>query len=537
MKIRNQETGEIAEWNPDTGDVTPIPQEPQQAAPDYEKMFEATYGMTGPQQALYGATVAPFETAAGLGQLTGTVAPETIQGVQQAGEVARGTLPGMAGNIPAHILTAMGPGMGLKAAGLAAQSPRLAAAGSAAMAPTTLPGAAAAGGIYSAIQPGTPEERAVAGGLGAAGGFAGGAIGRGIGAALGPKTVRPEALALEAQGVPLKLSQRSDSQALKWMDAAFESLPLTSGPQQRLTDASQKAFNRAVLSRAGVKADEATEEVMNQAYDRFDDIYTRFTKGREITLGDEFLDDIAKVEVSESTLFPSTRSPEIQQVIKDATDLAERGKIASESLQAERSIMAKNARSARRAGNNAQAEGYEALVDALDNALERELPQKAKEQLATARAQYSVMKTLEKVGIDEGNISPARLANRLKVEDRKGYLTGRGPLMETAKAGKAVLPAAPSSGTAQRALYQNLAQGGLGAGVGGGVGALAGQDVQSAGTGAIVGLAGPRALRSTMYSPIMQRILTEGLMGKSTTDILRGISTYAGAGIGRIDQD
>ena len=36
MKIRNKETGEIAEWNPDTGDVTPIAQQPQQAAPDYD---------------------------------------------------------------------------------------------------------------------------------------------------------------------------------------------------------------------------------------------------------------------------------------------------------------------------------------------------------------------------------------------------------------------------------------------------------------------------------------------------------------------
>ena len=490
--------------------------------------FTPSKGMQG----IYGLMSAPLETAAGVGQLTGTVDPQAVAQAQGFADFARQTPIGLGTNILGHIGTAMGPGALMKGAGVAANAPRLAAAGQAAMAPSTFKGAATAGGAYAGIQPGTTEERLLSGGLGAAGGVIGQGVGKGFETVFKPRTLRPEAQLLQAEGIPLRMSEKTNAQAARWIDSALDDLPMSAHLQQQLTDEQQKGFTRAVLKRAGIDSDVADGATMQQGYQRISDIYDRVLEGKQVMLDDVFLADIKAIQAKQPQLLKTTRVSGLDDVLTDAKELVGQ-RVDARALQQERSQLATIARDARQAGNSARAFAYEDIVDAFDDALIRSVPKSQAKQLEKARQQYAVLKTLEKIGIDEGIISHHKLANRLRIQDKKGYLVERSDLANLAKAAHTVMKRQPQSGTGPRSLYQNLMQGGVGPGMAGGaIGAIGGGDFQSAGYGALLGLGMPYAIRRGLYSRPMQRWLEHGILGKPVPDELRGLFTYGGANIG-----
>lgn len=445
---------------------------------------------------------------------------------------------GVAGNVAGNVAMMLTPGAALKGASMLPKASGLATVARALTAPETINGAAALGAGLSAIQPvATGESRAENAVFGALTGGVGQAAGKLLSRVIQPvqgvlRAKTEAAKILSKEGVPVAASQATGSKVLQLTDAAFDNIPTTAGKQQAFREAQQKAFNRAVLRRVGESADEATGEVLDNAYTRIGGVFESLTAGKEVKLGSSFLDDLAKVEQGQSKLFPSSQSAEVRKLVDDGINLASIGKVDGVTLQAERSKLSRLASSAWRSGNNDLAEAYSGIVDAIDNAVSRSLNATEKAALNLARRQYGNLKAIERAGVESGNISPAKLSNTLRTINKKAHITGKGDLVKLAKAGKEILPAKVGDpGTAQRLMYQNLLTGGAAGGIGG---YAATGDPNTALMTAAAGLAAPSAIRSLLYSKPMQSYLTSGLLNNTPEALLsagRGGATLLPVGL------
>lgn len=524
--------------------------------------FDPTEGMSTFDKVAAGAGKAVADTGRGLKQIYAHVADfvaprdrdisslitgddnsrvaeiqREIDAAKQLDAPLMNTGAGLAGNIAGNVVTMLTPGIALKGASMLPKMGGLASAARAVTAPETIKGAAALGAGLSAIQPvATGESRLENAALGAATGGAGQAVGNVLSRVIQPirnvpKAKTEAARILQREGVPVAASQATGSRALQLTDAAFDNIPTTAGKQALFRETQQKAFNRAILRRIGEDADEASEEVLTNAYNRIGGVFESLTSGKTVKLGTRFLDDLAKVEGGQSKLFPSSQSSGIRSLIDDGVNLAAMGDVDGALLQAERSKLSKLASDSWRAGNNDMAEAYSGIVEAIDNAVARSLPASERIALNAARRQYGNLKVLEKIGVEGGNISPSKLANALRVKNKKAFAIGKGDLVKLAKAGKEVLPAkVGDSGTAQRMMYQNLMTGGAAGALGG----FATGDPMTALQAGAAGMVAPSAIRSLLYSRPVQSYLTSGLLNNAPEALLtagRGGATLLPVGL------
>ncbi len=501
-----------------------------QASP--AETYDPTAGMSTAGKLAAGAGKAVVDTGRGIGQLLGLVSDEQIAEARRLDQALMNTGAGQVGNVLGHVGTALMPGGVVGIAGKLAGSARAAQAGRGLMAPTTIPGAMAAGGTYAGIQPGSLEERAQSAGLGALGSGAGQALGQGISHLARARAPTRAAQTLQAEGVPVSPSQEVDSRVLRRIEDVFDHMPSTGGKQQVWREGQQEAFNRAVLKRAGVDSGKATHEVMDQAYTQVGQKFEDVIRGRQIKLGDEFLDDVVRVEQSELRLFPSSRSRIVNNLIDDALDLAADPKpVDAILLHSERSKIAKMAADAHRANNHVLGDSYYALVDALDNAILKDLPKRERESYMRAMEQFRILKLLEKTGLRDGNVSPAKLASAMHTSNRRASNVGADPVARLAQAGRDAIKPGPDSGTAQRMMYQNMMTGGA---IGGGAGAygLTTGDWGNAAQMAALGLGGPYATRAMMHSPQFRNLLVQGMPGLRNPAVqagMRAAGTYGPA--------
>lgn len=121
--------------------------EPQEAKPNPAE------GMSNFDLARAGAGKAMVDTGRGLGQLVGAVSRDDVAAARARDEPLTHTLPGMLGDIGGNTAMVLAPGGVMRGAGLAAGSPRLAAAGGAMLAPRTIPQALAVGAGQGLVQP------------------------------------------------------------------------------------------------------------------------------------------------------------------------------------------------------------------------------------------------------------------------------------------------------------------------------------------------------------------------------------------------
>lgn len=521
----------------------------KQAAP--AETYDPTEGMSTFEKGAAGFGKSLVDTYRGgkqigayLGNKIGLVSDETVAGIQAEIDEAKkrdeslmNTGAGLAGNVAGTIGTMLVPGVALKGASMLPNMGKLATAVRAVTAPETIKGAAALGAGMSALQPvATGESRLENAAFGAAAGGAGQAVGKVISRAIQPVQNVPKAKTeaariLQREGIPVAASQATGSRALQLTDAAFDNIPTTAGKQAAFRESQQKAFNRAILRRIGEDADEASEEVLANAYNRIGGVFESLTAGKTVKLDTRFLDDLAKVEGGQSKLFPSSQSSGIRSLIDDGINLATKGEVDGALLQAERSKLSKLASDAWRAGNNDMADAYSGIVEAIDNAVARSLPASEKIALNAARRQYGNLKVLEKIGVKGGNISPAKLSNALRVKNKKAFAIGKGDLVKLAKAGEEVLPAkVGDSGTAQRMMYQNILTGGAAGTLGG----FATGDPMTALQAGAVGMVAPSAIRSLLYSKPVQSYLTSGLLNNVPSGALavgRGGATLLPVGL------
>jgi hypothetical protein len=281
-------------------------------------------------------------------------------------------------------------------------------------------------------------------------------------------------------------------------------------------------FTAAALRRAGIDANRATPEVMDNAFTRIGNDFETIGQRNNVIADRRLGTDLTRVEREyNNVVSPSNRAPVIENTARDIGDMMAQngGHLTGQQYNAITSRLARQAR-------NAQAdpqlrEGLQGLRTAVDDAMERSMFRSGNhadlQLLRQARNQYRNMMVLEKAatgagsGAAEGLISPSQLRNAVVQQSRRAYGRGQGDFAELARAGEALLKPLPQSGTSPRHNVTHLLQT-VGAIVGGGAGAAGGPG--GAAAGALAGLAAPAVAGRALLSRPVQAYLGNQLLAE-----------------------
>jgi hypothetical protein len=378
-----------------------------------------------------------------------------------------------------------------------------------------------------------PVMQAVAGGVGGGVGEAtdnpllgllaamavpvGTAVGRGIitpvANRLSPEQQRLAAQAA-AEGINLTAGQQTGSKPLQAAESVFQQLPFTAGRQNAIREAQQQAFNTAVLGRAGVNANAAAPDVLDDAARALGQQFEQLSAQTTVNLDNAFLNDLQDAATRYGTKLPTNVRPIFQSYIDDI--LTQGNAMAGNVYQQARSDLTRQAKSL----NNSDpglATALRAVRDALDDAAERSMPANLQDAWQTTRRQYANLKAIinamsrPSAGAAAGDVSPASLWSAVRQGQTKDqFARGAGELNDLARVGQAFLKQQiPDSGTPIRTFMQNLLRGGP-AGAGLAIGAM-GEPVTGAAVAASsLGL--PPLLQSIMNSRAGQAYLTNQLL-------------------------
>jgi hypothetical protein len=381
-------------------------------------------------------------------------------------------------------------------------------------------GAALSSGLDSMIEADPALAASEKAKSGVTGALTGAAIGYGLGKIAKPITnqLSPEAKRLakvaQQEGIPLTAAQATGSKGLGLLEAGFETLPFTAGRQARIAENQFQKLTQSALKKAGVEAMEASPEVIEKAYNDIGGRIGSITKSVNMPIDDLYVGDIIKVVDEYANVIDPLRRPQFEAIASEITKGAALG---GEAYQKTRSQLGRMAKSLYNSDPN-YANALEGLQEAMDNAVQRVLPQDSAKALQTARKQYASIKTIMKAASStakdstSGLLTPTALQNAVKVNNPTAYVTGSGELNDLARAGGLFLKKSiPDSGTASRSAMQDLLQGRIGtAALGGGIGYASG-GTEGAATGAAIGAGLPIALQRAYQTPLIQSYLKNGL--------------------------
>lgn len=231
------------------------------------------------------------DTGRGLAQLVGAESPQDVAASRQIDAPLESSVGGAAGNFT----------------GQAAQMIALGGAGGAALKGASALGAAApyvssalASGAFAGAQPVAQDEsRAANTVVGAGLGAAGQAIPAVLGAAAKKAApivsdVKQAAIdTAQKYGIPLHLSQVTDSKALQTLASSSKYLPFSGSTAAR--NAQQGAFNKAVLSQVGEDATNVSDPVLASAAQRISNGYNSLLSRNTVKLDPADVQKLADV--------------------------------------------------------------------------------------------------------------------------------------------------------------------------------------------------------------------------------------------------
>jgi hypothetical protein len=349
-----------------------------------------------------------------------------------------------------------------------------------------------------------------------------------------PFRTSPERVAaaqtLRAEGVPVTAGQLTGNRSLR-----FSESELGGRAAANLMDDQKDAFTKAILGRAGVTANRATPEVVDDAFrvvgQQFDDLAARNT----LTADARMIQDVRAVFNNYGLNTNETaRRPIVEKLTRDIVDASRKGQVSGGAYQKLSKELAKAARSA---GKDFEAkEALYGLRDALDGAMERSMVAAQSPDVGAwqaVRTQYRNLLPIEaaatRAGEDaaEGLISPANIRNAaIQLQGRRAYARGQGDFADLARAGSMLLSPLPDSGTAGRLRAQNLAAFGPmigGAVIGGGAGAYQSGDMTGALAGAAAGALAPRVAGRALMSRPVQSYLSNQIATGAPDPLKRAI--------------
>jgi hypothetical protein len=418
------------------------------------------------------------------------------------------------------------------------------------------------GGVMASQPVAQAVAGGVAGGVGEATGsdMAGLAAGlalpsvTGLARGLGRKAVTPfpsqlsqneQRLAAEAQsmGMDLTPGQLTGSPGLRTMESMFAQLPFTAKSQGAKYAGQRTSFNRAVLEKAGISADDASPEVMDKAFrsigKEFDDLAARTT----VNVDQQLFDDVAGISQDYGRRLPTDVAPVFKSYVDDLAvmhrELGNAPQVAGSEYQ---KISSEIKRKARQSASRPELQdALNRLAGTLDSALERSSGSEMRRAWADVRNRYRNMLTIDEAmgagtsgSRSAGDIPFTGLRTSVKGMDKRGYARGRGDLNKLSRVGDFLGSAIPpDSGTPRRQMMQNLLTFGAG---GGGAGFLAaGGDPVIAAIVAGAAAGGPKAAQLAYNTPALQAYLKnqmikspkgarslQALLGKIATAQLAG---------------
>lgn len=410
---------------------------------------DPTQGNSFLRNAGAGAGKSVVDTYEGLKQLVGAgMTPEQAMERRQLDAPLMDTGGGITGNIAGQVAQMAVPvGGGARAASyLGRAAPYVAAA--------------ARGGAFAAAQPvATGESR----GENAAAGAAWGTLGQGVAdvAAVGAKAaasrlgpvVRESIEAARAMGIPLNVAQTTNSGPIRTAQAVTKYLPFSGAA--KAAQRQQEAFNRAIGKTFGADSAVLSDDVMKAARQKlsqqFDDIYSR----NDVAITPDTVRRLAEVERRAFQDMVPEEAAVIRNQVNKILEQAGDGSMNGRMYQSIRTSLQK----AEKSGGNIGRIVKE-VRNELDDAAAQSIRTADAAALKRVRSGWANLRTTEdalgQVAGASGNVRPAALYPLI----RKGAT----PEMRVlAKVGQNVLKeGVGDSGTAQRAMYQNMMTGGAG---------------------------------------------------------------------------
>lgn len=335
-----------------------------------------------------------------------------------------------------------------------------------------------------------------------AGSLAGGVLPRGVTPLPADPTRTAMVKALEKDGVTaLTAGQKTGSERLRYFESTTQHTPGGGARAANMATQQEEQFTRAALKRAGVSADRATPDVMNQAFDDIGRKFDSLANTSNMTFDPPLTRALQSAANDYNQMVPpSMRAPVVDNVLQDIATMAQQngGKLPGSSYQAVRSRLDRMRRDSR---DPQLSRALGDMREALDDAMQRSMPTPRAGEWSKVRREYKNLIVLEKAvqGAGEktalGLISPAQLRMAAKQQNKRAYVRGTDDLGPLARAGEAIMKPLPNSGTAPRQGVQN-AMAALGA---------AGGSLYAGAPGAAIGAIGAAALPAVASRMLMSR--------------------------------
>ncbi|MFL9582360.1 hypothetical protein [Stenotrophomonas sp. AB1(2024)] len=433
-------------------------------------------------QAAAGAGSRVASAALGAGQLAGIADGQDAARQRQEMQFMDGSGAATAGKIAGDVGLLAVPGGGV------ARLPTFGA---------RLAGNAALGGGYAALAPVLDDEsRLENAAIGGAAGAAGGLLQSGLGALAGRAKaavdpIRQRALeVMREQGIPLHLSQLSESLPIKTMASVAKYLPFSGAGSAAKTQ--QQAFNRAVGKTFGADVPQFTDEALTTARKgmsgRFQEIYDR----NNIPLDEAAASRLSARQAEATEPLLREEAAVVERYAQKIRDEVQDGQITGPIYQRLRT----NLQEAERRANPGVANAIKSLRGELDDIAAESVGVADAAALKALRSQWANFRTtegvLKQVAGAGGDVRPSALWPAI----RKGSTK---EMRDLARSGQVVLKdPIPDSGTSGRLIAGSLLSGG---GIAGGLGALPAIGGLLAG-GATVG----RALNSGLLADALSKL-------------------------------
>lgn len=331
---------------------------------------------------------------------------------------------------------------------------------------------------------------------------------------------------LRREGVDLTAGQTTGRKGLQY----FES-EMGGGKAADMMTRQGEQFTAAALRRAGVNANRATPDVIDDAFkqvgQRFDNLASSYNVPR-----DPMLNSTAQAaeRAYNSVVSPSNRAPIVNNIVDDIVNSPGLTGAQYKDLRSRVSELTRSS------SDPEIKKAMGKLQTALDDAMERSIARTNPDDVGAwkeVRGQYRNLLAIEKAATGAGEnaaqgiISPSALRNAVVNQGRRAFARGQGDFAELARAGEAVLKPLPQSGTAPRLRAQGLLQG-IGAAGGASAGGQQG-GFEGALLGALAGAAVPFAagriglsrpiqgfLKNQKFSKpraLLQQIERQGILG------------------------
>ena len=350
-------------------------------------------------------------------------------------------------------------------------------------------------------------------------------------ATISPEVAQLAALARDRYGIQLKAPQLGISPALAYTNNALKMLPGSGAGAENA--AVQSQFNRAVAQTFGETATKITPDVLSRAQARIGAVMDHVENGTPITLDNDFVNDIARIETNARVSLPDSEFGVVRRQLDNVLQNLQPGDTITGTTYGNL-IHRGSPLDAALNSSDSNIRNYAGQIrEALRDSLTRSLPVEDAAAYQSARTQYKNLKTVQPLTLradttggpapSTGDISPAALRSAVNRSFGDGVAQappGRVPLNDLARIGQ-MLKEPPTSGTAERSsiLYAGAKAAELAGAAA--AGHYAGLLPAAASIGA--GVAGGRAVGAYLRSNYLaNRLIASGLRGAAPVNPLLG---------------